>query len=367
MSVVIFIIILVVLILAHEFGHFIVAKKLGIRVDEFGIGFPPRLWAKKWGETEYSLNAIPFGGFVKIFGEAVEDGASSTPEPRSFVAQSRYKQAMVIAAGIVFNLLFAWLVLALGLTFGLRSSASDLPKGATIQDVQVVVVGVLPKSPAALAHLAVGDTIIKLEAVGGTSVVPATTREVSDFIAAHTAQPIDVSYIHAGITNHAVIIPREHIVEGKAAIGISMDSVGVIRMNIVRALGYSAQMTASLTVQTAQGMGAFFWDIFTARADLSQVMGPVGLEGVVHDAKALGAGSLLLLTAIISINLAIINLIPFPALDGGRLLFIIIEGVKGSPIKPKIANTINAVGFFLLMALMVVVTYHDIAIRFFGR
>lgn len=367
MSVIIFIIILVVLILAHEFGHFIVAKKSGIRVDEFGIGFPPRLWAVKWGETEYSLNAIPFGGFVKIFGEAPEEGAGQAPEPRSFIAQSRYKQAAVIVAGIVFNILFAWLVLALGLTFGLRSSTSDLPSGATIQDAHIVVLGLLPHSPAAEAHLAVGDTIVALSAPDGAHIVPTTVDEVSNFIAAHAALPVTVSYVHAGISKNVAIVPREHVVEGKVAVGISMDSVGIMRMNIFRALIYAVPMTTSLTVQTAQGMGAFFWDIFTAHADLSQVMGPVGLESVVHDAKALGTGSLLLLTAIISINLAIINLIPFPALDGGRLLFIIIEGIKGSPIKPKIANTINAIGFFLLMALMVVVTYHDIAIRFFGR
>src|SRR5882757_7922376 len=159
MFILFFILILVVLIIVHEFGHFIVAKLFKIRVDEFGIFFPPRLFAIKRGETEYSFNSLPLGGFVKIFGENYDEGHGNA---RSFVSKPRYVQAAVIVAGIVFNLIFAWLVLSAGYMAGLPTPVDHQGFGA-VQNVEVLVTGVLPGSPAEKAGLVAGDKIQKVQ------------------------------------------------------------------------------------------------------------------------------------------------------------------------------------------------------------
>lgn len=360
MSLLIFIIVLVVLIVTHEFGHFIIAKKSGIRVDEFGIGFPPKLWGKKVGETEYTVNAIPFGGFVKIFGENPGEAAVDA-DPRSFSNKPRGIQALVVAGGIIFNILFAWLLISLGFMIGMPASKDSAPFGATVHNSAVVITEVRPETPAANAGLLAGDTITGIRA-GDTTLTPKDAGEVGSFIAERVGQELTVAYERNGTTGEVLVTPAEGIVPERAAIGIAMDDIGTVRLLPHQAVWQGGAMTAELTVATAQGIATFFRDLFVRDEQaLTQVMGPVGLVGVVGDAASVGFAYLLLLAALISINLAIINLIPFPALDGGRLLFIAIEAVRGKAINPRITNTANAVGFVLLIFLMVLVTYHDIA------
>ncbi len=252
MSIIIFLIILAVLVLVHEFGHFIVAKKSGIRVDEFGLGFPPRILGRKFGGTLYSLNAIPFGGFVKIFGEDSHDvEVAEGDKSRSFQYKPKGIQALVLVAGVTFNLIFAWLVIFL----------------------------------------------------------------------------------------------RFIIETPKMPIGALVDSF---------------RITGFLIVETAIGLSKFLYNAITLQADLSQVSGPIGIVSIVSDASSQGFISIISLMALISINLALINLIPFPALDGGRLLFVAIEAIIRRPISPKFVTVTNTVGFALLIILMIVVTTHDI-------
>ena len=339
MSILIFIVVLVVLIVAHEFGHFIIAKKSGIRVDEFGVGFPPKLWGKKVGETEYTLNAIPFGGFVKIFGENPGE-AGVDVDTRSFSNKPRGIQAAVVAGGIIFNILFAWLLISLGFMVGMPMSQDSAPFGATVRNSAVMITDVRIETPAAIAGLEPGDEITGIRA----------------------GEELVIVYERNGVPGEAVVVPTEGIVPERAAIGIAMDDIGTVRLWPHQALWQGGTMTAELTVATTNGIATFFKDLFLRDEQaLTQVMGPVGLVGVVGDAASVGFAYVLLLAALISINLAVINLIPFPALDGGRLLFIAIEAVRGKAINPKVTNTVNAVGFVLLIFLMVLVTYHDIA------
>jgi regulator of sigma E protease len=249
MSILIFIVSLAVLILVHEFGHFIVAKKSGIRVDEFGLGFPPKLLSKKWGETTYTLNAIPFGGFVRIFGEdAHSTEITEENKSRSFVYKSKWIQAAVLVAGVAMNLLFAWLLISL-----------------------------------LLLH-----------------------------------------------TDGAM------------------------------AFAHAAQITYLITKETIIGLGSFLWHIISFHADFSQVSGVVGIASIFKQASLVGFSQVVFLVALISINLAVINLVPFPALDGGRLLFVGIEAVTRRPIPTKVVQWTNAIGFVVLIALMIIVTSHDI-------
>lgn len=358
MSIILFIVILAILILVHEFGHFIAAKRAGIRVDEFGIGFPPRLWSKTVGETTYSVNAFPIGGFVKIFGENPdEESLHGADSQRSFVHKSKFIQAWVVSAGVIFNLLLAWLLLSLGFMVGIPYSPDDTVNGSRVVNAELTITQVLPNSPAATAGLQVGDKIRSLSS--GKDVLAATDMtSVQKFIAGH--EKVDLTYARGGATNTTSLSTKEGLVEGKRAIGISMDMAGTLRLPPHQALYAGAEATVVLTGATAVGIGSFFMNIFKGAADFSQVSGPVGIVGVVGASAALGFVHIVSLMALISINLAVINLLPFPALDGGRLLFIIIETIKGSPLKPAIANTANGIGFILLILLMIVVTYNDI-------
>ncbi len=362
MSVVIFIVVLAVLILVHEFGHFIIAKRSGIRVDEFGLGFPPRLWGKKYGETEYTLNLIPFGGFVKIHGETPEADKEDADASRSLVNKPKYIQAAVMVGGVGFNFLLAWLLFTVGFTAGLPMSTASAPTGGEIRQAALTITGVIPDSPAA-AELKTGDQIVKLTAADQAELLAPTRPEaVSAFIQEQAAgAAIDFEINRGGEILTVAVEPESGLVEDGPAVGIFMDEVGVVSLPWPLAIIQAANYTVRLTVAMTAMIGQLLFDLVTGVPVANAVVGPVGIVGLVGDAASLGWVYLLTFTALISVNLAIINLIPFPALDGGRLLFILIEAIKGSPIKPQIANTLNLIGFGLLLLLMAVVTYNDIA------
>ena len=234
MNILIFLVILALLVLVHEFGHFIVAKKNGVRVDEFGLGFPPRIWGKKIGETVYSLNILPFGGFVKIFGENAE--SLETPEgviedrSRSLAHKNRGVQAAVLAAGVTMNVIFAWLIISFGLVFGLPS-AVDSENADKLQNKRVVVTNVLPDSPAGRAGMAAGDDVDTIKTNKEAINQDMTPEIVSAFIARNTG-PLTIVYRHGNKTSETTLTPIEGIVSGKLAIGIGMDMVGILKLPI---------------------------------------------------------------------------------------------------------------------------------------
>jgi regulator of sigma E protease len=359
MSILIFIVVLLLLVLVHEFGHFIVAKKAGIRVDEFAFGFPPRLWGITKGETTYVLNALPLGGYVKIYGENAEEATEGVDQKRSFMAQPRLTQALVIVAGIVFNLLFAWLLFAGALMVGVPAP-EDGGEGYPVKNLELLVTGVAEGSPAALAGLAAGDVLKKLSDSAG-SVDTTNPDQVVAFISGRGGVPIDLTYLRRGEVREAAIIPVSGIVPDVAAIGIYMDTVGTLQLPPHIALWVGLKKTYQFTQMTVVGLAQFFSNIFIGQSDFSQVTGPVGIVRAVGDAAGVGFPNLILFTALISINLAVINIIPFPALDGGRLLFVVIEGIMRRPIHPRVANALNIAGFAFLILLMLAVTYNDIA------
>ncbi len=355
MTILIFVLVLVALIVVHEFGHFLVAKWSGMRVDEFGLGYPPKAWGKKIGETEYTLNWLPFGGFVKIFGEDPEPGEK--PAPRSFGSRPRVLQAAVLVAGIAMNLLFAYVLLTATLFGGTTRALTD-EEAKTAPDAVLAVASVLPESPAADAGLRPGDFILSATA-GEDTYEGADAKAFTSFVAEHGAEEIvlDVKGEEVVVRPEAGVIAAD---PERLALGVGLTAVGTASMPWYRAPIEGAVLTWELTKETAVALVHFFTGIFTLSADLSQVAGPVGIAGAVGDASNNGLASLATITALISINLALINLLPIPALDGGRLLFVIIEAITRRPIKPSFANAVNGIGFFLLVALMLVVTASDI-------
>src|SRR3989338_8017351 len=361
MSIIIFLIVLVVLIVAHEFGHFIVAKKSGIRVDEFGIGFPPKLFGVKKGETEYTVNAMPFGGFVKIFGEDPDEESLYGPDSaRSFVNKPKYIQAGVIVAGVFFNILLAWILFSAGFMSGLPMPVGSAPEGASLSNPVLVVAGVDGGTPAALSGLVVGDRVVALEE-GVAQLKDISISNVQSFIAPREGKSIAVSVKHGDEMLQKLVVPAAGIVPDRAAIGITMDMVGTVKLSLLSAIFEGGKLTLVLTWETIKAFGNLIADVFAGTADFSGIAGPVGIVGLVGDASEFGFVYLLGFIAIISINLAVLNLIPFPALDGGRLLFLIIETIKGSPMNPKITNIVHTVGFVVLIGLLLAVTWNDVA------
>ena len=351
MTVIIFLIVLAVLIFVHELGHFLVARWCGIRVDAFAIGFGPKIFSKKIGETTYGLNLIPFGGYVKIFGENPDDESiNGADKERSFIHKSKLEQIAVLVAGIFFNFLFAWLLITLAYTFGVTTSTDNFPEYKDrMVNSRIMVVTVSPASPAAKAGLRIGDELVAV-----------SIEEIKNSIAESKTNGVAIKYIREGKESTANIIAEQGIVEGKYAIGIAMDKVSTLRLPIFTAAVESYKFTIHAITATISGLYDLVAGIFNGTSKLSSVTGPVGIAGLVGDAAKLGFTYLLMFTAIISINLGVLNLVPFPALDGGRILFVIIEAIIRRPIKPVIANTVNAIGFSLLILLMIVITYRDI-------
>jgi regulator of sigma E protease len=356
MNIILFIVILAVLVFVHELGHFLAAKKFRIKVSEFGIGFPPKIWSRKKGETLYSVNAIPFGGFVKILGENPEEVGDEVEKERNLIFKPKWVQIAVLAAGVAFNIIFAWLLISFGFMTGLPSPVTE---GENVENPRLVITSVFPSSPAFEAGIKPGDAI--LEVYSQKNVLnEISPTSVSNFIEAHGREEIIFVHQRGKETLTSKTFPEEGLVEGRRAIGISMDMIGTLSLPPHKALWRGLETTKDLTIAIAVGLGQFLMEAFTGRADFSQITGPVGIVGLVGDVSQLGWIFILSFTAFISINLALINLLPFPALDGGRILFVIVEAIKGSPIKPKVANTLNGVGFVILIILMIVVTFHDI-------
>jgi regulator of sigma E protease len=356
MYLLLFILILVALIVVHEFGHFSVAKLFGIRVDEFGIGFPPRLWSVKWGETEYSINALFFGGFVRIFGENQNEAAH---DPRSFAHKPRVVQAAVVCAGIVFNILFAWALLSTGYLIGVPTSVEH-PGFGTVQSAQVLIEGVIPTSPADKAGLQASDAVESLQTATAILSPAPSASAVQQFIFAHQDESIIFTVDRGSVQKIFLAQPEAGLLGGRKVVGVELADVGVLKLPLPLALAQGAIAAEQMTVGTAQGLAGFFGSIFHGTADFNSVAGPIGIAGVGSKAVSEGFVAALLLAALISINLALINIIPIPGLDGGRLLIIIIEGIRRKPLPEKFSTILMLAGFGLLILLMLVVSYHDI-------
>ncbi len=355
------------LIVAHEFGHFIAAKKAGVRVDEFAIGFPPKIFSWTRGETRYSINFLPFGGFVKIFGEDPNDESlAGLDRARSLTARPRLVQAWIVLAGVLFNFLLAWILFSIGFLIGMPAPLDGAPKGARFSNVALTITQVLPDSPAAKAGLKPGDKIKELGTLDKNSNIinanitnPELTRE---FISTHGDQKLGISYEEAnGVTKVAVLTAVSGIIKEKPAIGVSFEMIGKVTLPIHRALFEGGRQTVVLTLRTVEALYDLAKKAVVGEAKITSLTGPVGIVGLVGTASQFGFAYLISFVALISVNLAVLNLLPFPALDGGRAFFILIESIIQRPISYKITNAINAVGFVLLIVLMLVVTYHDIS------
>ena len=345
MTIIIFIIVLLVCVVAHEFGHFIVAKKSGMLVEEFGFGIPPRLYAKKKGETVYSINALPIGGFVKIAGE---DGkAEGVPLNRQFDGKPWYIRSLVLVAGVVCNILLAFVLFTIAYTIGMPAIVTS---GGT-----PTIITVESGSPAQKAGLNVGDTV---DAIAIGSDTPSLNTEALHNAIVGSTLPIAVVYRHGGTVHTTTITP-----EGTGTsrhIGLEIEQVTTVHQSLWSAIKNAALQIVSLIGTIWATLAGLVGGLFHHRANSIGLMGPVGLAHAVGDAATIGFTYLLAFTAAISVNLAVLNIMPFPALDGGRLIVVWLEAFTGRKFSPTVVGIIHAAGFLLLIILMVVLTIGDI-------
>jgi len=349
LTIISFIIVLGILIFIHEFGHYITAKKVGIRVEEFALGFGPRLISWKKKETIYSIRGIPLGGFCKMTGEVPPDDLSeeerevyndAREKGESFDQQSALKRFAVIFNGPLMNFMLAVVI------FILIFSVYGIPVDSTNSNV---LGDVIPGQPAAEAGFKVGDRII---AINEQKVE--TWNDIANIIHNSEGKELVIRYIRNSETKETVVLPRyDESVDG-GVIGISpeliREDVGflqAVELGFVQSW-YVFKLTIVGFVQMITG---------SAPADIG---GPIMIANMVGQAAKIGLNSLLNLMAIISVNLGIINLIPFPALDGGRLIFIIAEIIRGKPVDSRKEGFVHIIGFILLMILMVILIYRDL-------
>ncbi len=362
----IFIALLGLLVFVHELGHFLVAKWNGIKSHEFGFGFPPRLlgvvkdntsnryrfvWGNKDIESEntiYSLNWIPLGGFVRIKGE---DGHSH--EPDSFGGKPAWTRIKVLGAGVFMNFVLAWLLISLVLALGLPQPISS-EESAAYPNKKIQILEVKHGTPAETMGLQLGDEILR---INGQSIT--ALSEVGTTIAANKGKEIAIDIDRFGTKQTLFGTPRTVYPENEGSLGISFSETAIVSYPWYEALFRGAQTTYTITVAILQAFGKMIASLFGTEKVALDVTGPVGIVYLTKQMSDLGLPYLLQFAAILSINLGIINILPIPALDGGRILFILIEKLKGSPVSRRIEGLIHQIGFILLLFLMLWITLRD--------
>ncbi|MBL7155221.1 MAG: RIP metalloprotease RseP [Candidatus Portnoybacteria bacterium] len=358
LTIIVFILILGLLIFVHEFGHFILAKRAGIRVEEFGFGFPPRIFGIRKGETLYSLNLLPIGGFVKIYGE---DGKTASPtkkdKARAFYSKPISTRAGILVAGVTMNLVLAAFLLSIGYWLGLPAVVDDQTTDLIGSRVQITQVAF--DSPAEKAEIKMGD-IIKQLTINNKQLTINTVGEMQEFVEAHQGEEIIVVIQRGDEVLEKTLVPRVSPPENEGPLGVALARTAIVSYPWYRALIMGITSTVNLTWFIIVALGGLLWQLLMTGKLAIEIAGPVGIFNLTGQAAQLGFIYILQLTALISINLAIINILPFPALDGGRLLFLFIEKIKGSPVSQKIEKIAHTAGFVILILLMVAVTWRDV-------
>jgi regulator of sigma E protease len=349
-SILIFLLVLSVLILVHELGHFFVAKKCGIMVEEFGLGLPPRIWGKKIGDTIYSINWLPFGGFVRLHGETSEDGVI---HPRkSFLGKSKKKRTLVVIAGVIMNFLLAIVAFAIVYSF------SGVPR----ETGQLKIVDVTVGSPAQKAGIVVGDVITKIgkdnviSADGFTAKMNELKGKNVTFEVKRTINDQD-SYLKVSLT------PRETPPSGEGPIGVTITTMEIYFPPIWQRPFYGIYYGFKDAIYWGKTIAVGLWDLVAGifkGVVPKDVSGPIGIFAITTEATKGGILTLINFVGLLSVNLAVLNILPFPALDGGRLLFIGIEAVTRKKVSQKLEGTIHSIGMMVLLALILLITIGDV-------
>ena len=374
-----------ILVFFHELGHFIVAKIFKIRVEEFGLGYPPRICGfivsppgslraedKKpglkffWGKnkpveakkkTIYSLNWIPFGGFNKLKGELGEE----VNDPDSFFAQVWWKKALVALGGMTMNVLLAFLIFALCYFIGLPQDIEQVKGGKILYPVGIQIGMVMPGSPADQAGLKIGDIIVGLDGQEFKEVV-----EIQDYLKTKLNQSLEIRIKRQKeiISQIVDVVPAQQVFndmeESHGVIGIALSQTVVVAYPWYRAIILGIKTTILLTGRLFHGLWLILKNLIVHQQMIGQLIGPVGITAMASDMARVGFVYLLQFVGLLSVAIGVFQIIPFPALDGSRILFSVIEGFKGKPINRRTEISLINIGFFILLLLLLFITCREI-------
>lgn len=358
-----FILVLSVLVLVHEAGHFFVAKWMGIKVEEFGFGFPPRVFGKKFGETIYSINALPIGGFVKMYGEDEAGGGKVQiknqnekikNDRRSFISRNPWQRAAIVVAGVVMNFILA--VVILSYIYSVR--------GVPTPGKDVYVAGIAKGSPAATAGLTKGDLIVSID---GHAV--SNTEEIITYTKQHLGQQLTLRIKNQDSRiKNIIVTPRVKYPANQGPMGVVISQNVIVKKYPWYEAPYiGVRESIKTSWMILQGLGTIVVQLFTTRSVPADVAGPIGIAQLTGQTVKYGFDAVLSLVALLSLNLAIMNVLPIPALDGGRLFFILIEGVTGKKVSPKVESYTHSIGMAVLLFLILLITFHDVFRIFTGQ
>jgi regulator of sigma E protease len=432
LAVIVFIIILGALVFVHELGHFITARRNGIKASEFGFGFPPRIlgfqlisgkeskkemevksveiksidikswgeeikeeiiteklqetekivpvrkwriiWGSRdgdsedekkdleeahkknfWGGTIYSLNWIPLGGFVKIKGE---DGLSAS-DPDSFAAKSAWTRIKVLAAGVMMNFIFAWALISIVFAAGAPQAVDSSLK--TVPNSKIQISDVSSQSPAEASGIKVGDEILKVQKdAAGREVNLDSIKSFQTYIGANAGREIILKIKRGNVAREIKITPRSSAPEGQGLLGVTLSETIIVKYPWYRAIWEGLVTTWNIIEAIFIALIGIISNLFMGKGVGADVSGPVGIAVLTKEVTGLGLVYILQFAALLSVNLGLINILPFPALDGGRILFVLIEKMKGSPVSQKVEQVFHSVGFILLILLLVLITFKDV-------
>lgn len=367
LSILAFIVVLGVLVIVHELGHFCLARLFKVGVDEFGVGFPPRITGVKHGETLYSINWIPIGGFVKIKGivggdqmDSPIDNPPSSKAAKSFSDKPIWQRFIILFGGIGMNLILAVTLFSVGYMIGMPSALYKVPESATITDRAVVVLDFVPEAKADENGLSVGDTIRE---INGVSINSAEDLQ-STFQDLEKAEVVEVVVERNQDEIITVEVETIELDNGKYGMGAYFSEAGIMKLPWYSAIGYATVQTYYLTKTILAALVGIIISLFASGEVSSNLAGPLGIASLTHQATQLGLVYLIQFAAILSINLAIFNLLPFPALDGGRILFLVYEVIARRPVNRRVEAVIHNLGFIILLLIILAVTIKD-AFSFF--
>ncbi len=357
LTIIIFFIVLGILVFVHELGHFYSARKLGVGVEEFGFGFPPKIFGIKKNGVLYSLNLIPIGGFVKIKGESGDNEVDSD----SFINAPIWKRVIILFAGVFMNFILAFVLISIGFGIGIPTSLSGNYNHAKVRDQKIQVISVYPNSPAEKSGIKLGDYIVSLDDKTFSGSV-----DLTNYIENNQDTEIKILVDNSN-TQKILTLKPEQIDSSlnKKIIGVSLSDTGIVSYPWYMAPIYGFRATVNLTIAIFEALYNLVIGLFQGHG-AEDVSGPIGVAVFTGRAVSMGWQYILQFMAILSINLAVINILPFPALDGGRIMFLVIEKIRRKKNNQKLEAIIHNIGFSLLMFLIVLVTYKDFT-RYGGK
>lgn len=341
LNILLFIIILGFIVLVHEGGHFFFAKMTGVHVFEFSIGMGPVVFKKiAKDKTQYSIRAFPIGGFVSLAGEDPSEEVREETKGKNLQDKTVFQRFLVMFAGVFNNFVSAFIILVIvGILLGAPST-------------KPYISGVVPNSPAMEAGIKKGDLITR---INGHKIK--YRDDISLYLAVEDlSKPLNITILDNGVSKDITLNAKKEKQNGENRYVIGVELNAEKQGGFINSIKYAYNEFFAIIKQ----MYVVIVNLFTGGVHLNELSGPVGIYSVVGKMSSEGIAALLYLTALLSINVGVINLLPFPAFDGGRILFLIIEKIKGKPVDPKVENTIHSIGFILLMLLMVYVTFNDI-------